>query len=62
MWGQSSKQNQGAVRECEDLREQGRSQNEGLWILWVLEKLKDTEYGTNKSVIQPGYDTETHAA
>ena len=32
---------------------QGLRQNDALWILWVLEKLKETEYSTNKSVIQP---------
>ena len=31
---------------------QGLRQNDALWILWVLEKLKETEYSTNKSVIQ----------
>ena len=31
---------------------QSLRQNDALWILWVLEKLKDPEYGTNKSVVQ----------
>ena len=33
---------------------QGLTQNDALWILWVSEKLKETEYSTNQSVIHSG--------
>ena len=36
----------------------GLRQNDTLLILRVLEKLKDTEYGTNKSVIQNLHSSE----
>ena len=35
-------------------KSQGFRQKDALRILWVSGKLKDTEYGTNKSVIQRG--------
>ena len=37
---------------------QGLRQNDCLWIWWVWEKLKDTEYGKNKSVIQNLHSSE----